>query len=70
MSNEKNNRTHLTPTSLLMEGIIATLRFSFAFFGIYQQLTKGAGLLKQAINHSFDRRKRDDMLADGKSHEV
>jgi len=29
---EKRRRIHLTPTGLLMEGDVATLRFLFAFF--------------------------------------
>ena len=31
---QKNKITHLTPTGLLMEGVITSLRFLFAFFGV------------------------------------
>jgi hypothetical protein len=30
----KNKRTHLTPTGLLMEGVLASLRFMFAKIGV------------------------------------
>jgi len=31
---QKNKITHLTPTGLLMEGDITSVRFSFAFFHV------------------------------------
>ena len=33
----KNETTHLTPTGLLMEGHIASVRFSFGFFGVNER---------------------------------